>query len=106
VEAAFSLKSIDRYTFGHRAKPVLKGALESRVPTISVTQEEKGFSSVFKQDVISWMREGVLCEMARAIERPAFMDTADFVKVLEEPDWLTWSLLTLDLFKRHALNHD
>jgi hypothetical protein len=105
ARATFSFEPIARYCSGHRVKPVLKTALESRTPT-SVTQKQKGYSSTFAQGVVPWMREGVLCDMVQAIERPAFMERADFEKKLEQPDWFTWKLLNLDLFKKHVLMCD
>jgi hypothetical protein len=102
VKATFSFEPIDRYCSGHRVKPVLKAALESQVPT-SVTKKEKGFTSVFEQAVIRSMREGVLRALVHDIERPAFLEGADFERKLEQPDWFTWNLLTLDLFKKHML---
>jgi hypothetical protein len=105
LKATFSFEPIARYCFGHRVKPILKSALESQVPT-SVTQKKKGFSSAFEQGVIPWMGEGVLCDIVHDIERPAFVDRAGFAKKLKQPDWFTWKLLTLDLFKKHVLTHD
>jgi hypothetical protein len=102
VKAAFSFEPIARYCFGRRVKPILKTALESRIPT-SVTRKQKGYSSAFEQGVIPWMRKGVLYDMVQAIERPAFIERAGFENKIEQPDWFTWKLLNLDLFKKHVL---
>jgi hypothetical protein len=38
-----------------------------------------------------------------SIERLEFMTKADFAQKRNQPDWLTWSLLTLDLFQKRVL---
>ena len=40
--------------------------------------------------------------MEQDIERPGFMQQADFERKLEKPDWFTWNLLTLDVFKKEV----
>lgn len=39
-------------------------------------------------------------DMVRTIDRPGFMDRDDFENKLQNPDWFTWNLLTLDVFKK------
>jgi asparagine synthetase B (glutamine-hydrolysing) len=102
VETVFSFEPLERYTFGHRTKPLLKLALESQ-GSLGVINKPKGYSSIFNQDVIPWMRDGSLCELVREIDRPPFMSSEDFQSVIEEPDWYTWNLLTLDLFEKYGL---
>jgi hypothetical protein len=77
-------------------------ALESQ-GSLGVINKPKGYSSIFNQDVIPWMRDGSLCELVREIDRPPFMSSEDFQSVIEEPDWYTWNLLTLDLFEKYGL---
>ena len=50
------------------------------------------------------MRKGELSEMVRGIERPGFMERSDFEESLNQPDWFTWNMLTLDLFKKYVFN--
>lgn len=103
LEATFSFSPIDRYTYGHRVKPILKAALETTHPSI-LTDQPKGWSGLGEQSLFDWMREGELSEMVRAIERPGFMTPKDFDKKIQDPDWFTWNMLTLDLFKKYVLN--
>jgi hypothetical protein len=103
VETVFSFEPLERYTFGHLTKPLLKLALKSQA-SLGVINKPKGYSSIFNQDVISWMRDGSLSELVHEIDRPSFMSTNDFQSVIEEPDWFTWNLLTLDLFKKYGLS--
>jgi hypothetical protein len=77
-------------------------ALESQIPT-SVTRKQKGNSSAFVQAIIPWMREGSLRPLVQEIDRPGYISQSDFQKVLDEPDWFTWNLLTLDLFIKYGL---
>jgi asparagine synthetase B (glutamine-hydrolysing) len=102
VEAVLSFEPIDRYSHDHRVKPLMRMALESRIPT-SVTRKQKGNSSAFVQAIIPWMREGSLRPLVQEIDRPGYISQSDFQKVLDEPDWFTWNLLTLDLFIKYGL---
>ncbi|MFW6116425.1 MAG: asparagine synthase-related protein [bacterium] len=102
VKATFSFDPLDRYTFDHRVKPILKLALESQV-SLGVTSGPKGWSGVGEDDLMNWMRDGVLRDLVQDIDRPPFVERADFERKLEQPDWFTWNLLTLDLFKKHVL---
>lgn len=102
LQAAFTFDPLERYTYNHRIKPLMKMALESQL-AMPVIQRPKGYSSVFKQAVVPWMREGVLRELVRDIERPAYLSQPVFQAALEQPDWFTWNLLTIDLFQKYGL---
>jgi hypothetical protein len=39
-------------------------------------------------------------DMVRGIDRPGFIDPVEFENKLQNPDWFTWGLLTLDVFKK------
>ena len=103
VEATFAFDPRERYTYGHRAKPILKAALESQLSGL-VTSQPKGWSGMGEETLFTWMRDGELHELVRDIERPGFMDKKAFEHTLESPNWFTWSLLNLDLFKKHVIN--
>ncbi|MGD2144541.1 MAG: asparagine synthase-related protein, partial [Anaerolineae bacterium] len=102
LEATLSFDPVDRYTYDHRVKPILKLALESQV-LLGVTNKPKGWSGVGQAELGRWMREGVLSDLVRGIERPSFIERVDFEWKVEQPDWFTWNLLTLDLFRKHVL---
>ena len=80
----------------------LKAALESRLPG-SVTSQPKGWSGMGEETLFGWMRDGELSGLVQDIERPGFMKQADFEKSIANPDWFTWNLLTLDVFKKEVL---
>jgi asparagine synthetase B (glutamine-hydrolysing) len=89
--------------FYHRGviKPVLKALLERKSSANSAKKKKLG--SGFYPDLKSWMKDGILREMVRAIERPGFISQGDFERKLAEPDWFTWNLLTLDLYQKAVL---
>lgn len=101
MQAVFAIDPRVRFYWGGRAKPIVKRMLETRSNYPDVDRP-KGHSG-FDHDLWGWMREGVLRDMVHAIERPAFMGRADFERKLEQPDWFTWNMLTLNLFRKHVL---
>jgi hypothetical protein len=102
VKATFDFKPRARYTHGHRVKPILKAALENQLPGAG-TNQPKGWSGMGEETLFGWMRDGELSELVREIERPGFINQKDFEQKLENPDWFTWSMLTLDLFNKLVL---
>ena len=90
-----------RFFFDNRTKPVLKLILEQEGAHVIVNKPKYGGG--WGNDLPDWMRKGVLQDMVQAIKRPAFMNRADFQHKIENPDWFTWNLLTMDLFKKHVL---
>ena len=102
VKAAFAFTPLDRYTYRNLTKPVLRLGLESKV-SLSVFDHQKGESSIMSHNVFSWMRDGVLRDMVRSIERPPFMSAGDFEHKIAEPDWFTWNMLSMDLFLKNVL---
>jgi len=103
VQASFVFDPIARYTQGHMVKPVLKAALKSQVPATS-TNQPKGWSGIGESTLFSWMQDGELSDLVRGIERPGFMKQSEFERKLEQPDWFTWNMLTLDLFQKFVLS--
>jgi hypothetical protein len=103
VAASFAFDPMERYVHNHRPKPILTAALESHVPEFN-TRIPKGWSGYGMQELFSAMREGELAEMVRSIERLGFLTQKDFAEKIENPDWFTWSMLNLDLFKKYVLS--
>ena len=102
VKAALTFNPLERYTYGHLSKPISRLALKSKA-TLSVLDQRKGQSSLMAESVFSWMRHGALRDMVRSIERPQFMSVENFENQIKEPDWLTWNMLTMDLFLKNVL---
>lgn len=101
VSATLAFDPTERFYHANRTKPILKLILESK--NLHDIANRPKYGSGFGDDLLDWMRRGVLRDLVRAIERPAFMEQADFERKLEEPDWFTWNMLTLDLFQKCVL---
>ena len=101
MQATFAFDPHVRFYAQGRTKPIIKRILETRSDYRNVDRP-KGHSG-FDHDLRVWMKDGVLRDMVRAIERPPFMERADFERKLEQPDWFTWNMLTLDLFQKYVL---
>jgi asparagine synthetase B (glutamine-hydrolysing) len=102
VEAAFSFLPLERYTYQNFPKPILRFALESRAQ-LEVINQRKGQSSLMRENVFPWMRHGALRDLVRSIERPQFLSTSDFEHSINNPDWFTWNMLTMDLYLKNVL---
>jgi hypothetical protein len=98
LETVYSFDPLSRYTYSSKVKPILKMALGSRTSVKSLNSP-KGWSGV-GEDLWVWMQEGVMQDMVRGIDRPGFIDPVEFENKLQNPDWFTWGLLTLDVFKK------
>lgn len=80
-------------------------ALESQTTNFEL-DKPKGWSGYGIEELFVSMKVGELSEMVQEIERPGFVSRADFEQSLGQPDWFTWNMLILDLFKKHVLNSD
>jgi asparagine synthetase B (glutamine-hydrolysing) len=109
IRISYAFDPSIRYLKGWQVKPLLRDILERR-SLGSFNQKPKG-ASVFNDDLYRWMRDGPLCDMVHAIERPAFLSQSDFNKLLEvpdwdplgEPNWFLWNLLTFDIFQKRVI---
>lgn len=101
MQAIFAFDPRVRFYAHGRTKPIVKRILEARSEYDNV--DKRKAHSGFDHDLPMWMKDGVLRDMVRAIERPAFMERTDFERKLEQPDWFTWNMLTFDLFQKHVL---
>lgn len=101
--AAASLELDWRVRYYHRGIPKwLPTTLLSRRTGSALAQKPKRAGG-FDQELFGWMREGVLRDLVLDIERPGFLSIADFERQMSQPDWLTWNLLTLDIFQKQIL---
>lgn len=103
VKASYSFKPLERYVQNHQPKPILVRSLESQTSDIE-TKKPKGWSGYGMSELFEAMRVGELSEIVREIDRPGFMERFDFEQCINQPDWFTWNMLTLDLFKKYVLN--
>jgi hypothetical protein len=102
IAAGCSFDPFERYIHKQRTKPILKMVLESQAADFQL-DKPKGWSGYGMVELFEALKVGELAEMVHAIERPGFMSQADFEQKLDQPDWFTWNLLTLDLLKKHVL---
>jgi asparagine synthetase B (glutamine-hydrolysing) len=99
IRAALRVDADQRYFYRGETKPMLKLALEQRTgPQFTRRPKRDGG---FSHDLFGWMRDGVMADMTRSIERPGFVDAKSFQQKLEQPDWTTWNLLLMDLYTKH-----
>ncbi len=54
----------------------------------------------FPQHIAWELKQGQLHERLRAMPRPVWLSAADFEQKLDQPDWLTWNLLTWHIFEQ------
>ncbi len=101
IQATAAFDPRVRYYSHGRNKPILKRILE-RYTAYEQVNKPKGDSG-FDKDLRTWMKTGCLAAMVHSIERPAFMERAAFESKIDNPDWFTWNLLTLDLFQKRVL---
>ena len=103
IEASGSFTPLERYDWNHRPKPILKLALESQTSNLDL-DKPKGWSGYGMTELFNSMKAGELSPYVQEIERPGFVSKSDFNNKINQPDWVTWNLLTFDLLKKHVLD--
>ena len=99
IRAVLRTNPEQRYFYKGRTKPLLKLALQERTGRDFIARPKRGGG--FYTDLCEWMREGVLADLVRSIERPGYVDRKSFQQKIESPDWTTWNLLLMDLYMKH-----
>jgi len=99
IRAVLRIDPEQRYFHEGRTKPLLKLALQERAGPDFVARSKRG--GEIYNDLCGWMRDGVLADLVRSIERPGYVDLKSFQQKIEVPDWTTWDLLLMDLYKKH-----
>lgn len=102
IKSSYKFDPLIRYYHNHRIKPILRNGLKANVPTLDM-DKPKGWSGMGPEFLFKLMREGELRDKVQSIERPGFINQADFQGKLEQPDWFTWNMLTVDIFKKQVL---
>lgn len=92
--------SVRFYTDG-RTKWLPKMLVEQRIG-YQVDQRPKTIGG-FSPELFQWMKDGVLRDLVDNMERPGYVSVTDFDRLREQPDWFTWNILNLDLFKKRFL---
>ncbi len=103
IKSSYQFDPLIRYCHNHQIKPILRYGLQANVPSLDM-DKPKGWSGMGPSFLFELMRAGELRDMVHAIKRPGFIDQRDFEHKIEQPDWFTFNLLTLDIFKNQVLN--
>ncbi len=101
VGLTLSIDARIRYVKDGQYKWLPKQLLRQRVSSDTVDWPKR--DGGFPAELFAWMKSGVLRELTADIARPAYMTTTQFQHQLDNPDWLTWNMLTLDLFEKRVL---
>jgi hypothetical protein len=99
IRAVLRIDPDQRYIDRGTTKPLLKLALQARTGPEFVARPKRGGG--FYKDLCAWMRDGVLADMVRSIDRPGYADLKSFQQKLDTPDWTTWNLLLMDVYTKH-----
>lgn len=101
VGLTLSIDARIRYVKDGQYKWLPKQLLRQRVSSATVDWPKR--DGGFPAELFAWMKSGELRELTADIARPAYMTAAQFQYQLDNPDWLTWNMLTLDLFEKRVL---
>lgn len=101
MRLAFRYSPEVRYYAHKMVKWIPKQLLQRRLGGESIHKPK--LSGGFDNELFQWMKNGILKDHVAAMERPGYIDPKDFSKIIEQPDWLTWNLLNLDLFQKIVL---
>ena len=99
LKAVLTVHPDIRYLSGIKPKHLLKRLLEQKTKA-PVAHKRKGPSTV-NDDMVAWMHSGPLRSLVEEIVRPDFMVKADFDRLIRNPDYFLWPLLTYDIFCKH-----
>ena len=91
-----------RYIKGFRYKHLMRRLLEQKT-NAPVAHKRKGDSTV-NEDLVAWMRSGPLRPLVEDIQRPDFMNKADFEHMIQTPNYFLLGLLTFDIFKKQIID--
>jgi asparagine synthetase B (glutamine-hydrolysing) len=103
LKTALTIHPDMRYIKGFRYKHLLRRLLWQKT-NAPVAHKRKGPSTV-NDDLVAWMRTGPLRPLIDDIQRPGFINKADFERLLRKPDYFLWPFLTLDIFKKRVIEN-
>ncbi len=102
LKTALTIHPDIRYIKGFKYKYLLKRLLAQKT-SASFAYRRKG-DSIAHNDLLEWMRSGFLQPIVNEISRPDFLSEVDFKRLKQNPDYLLWTLLNFDLFKKQVIN--
>ena len=103
LKVALTVHPDTRYIKGIKYKHLLKKLLEQKTKN-PVVHMRKGPSNL-NDDLVAWMDTGSLHSLVVEIDRPNFLQKADFTRMLRKPDYFLWPLLTYDIFQKHVIQN-
>ncbi len=98
IKVALSFHPDIRYLKGFKYKYLLRQLLEEKTKA-PVARKRKGPSTV-NDDFESWMKSGPLRPLVEAMDRPGFINQADFDRLKRQGDYFLWPFLTHDIFQK------
>jgi asparagine synthetase B (glutamine-hydrolysing) len=101
IKLALTFHPDMRYIKGFRYKHLLRRMLEQRI-NAPVAHKSKGVSTV-NEDMVSWMKSGPLKPLVENIQRPSFLDKADFERMIKTSNYFLLALLTYDIFTKRVI---
>jgi asparagine synthase (glutamine-hydrolysing) len=99
VGAALAVERRRRYLANRRIKYLLKDLLKRRVPTFDVDAQKAGGDLPFPR----YIRSGPLMNAFDRYLMPDVVEPGIAAATREAPDWLTWNLLTLAIWRDEVL---
>lgn len=103
LKTALTIHPDIRYIKGFKYKYLLKRILAQKTST-AFAYRRKG-DSIAHNDLLEWMRSGFLQPLVNDISRPDFLSEVDLKRLKQKPDYLLWSLLNYDLFKKQIIKN-
>ncbi len=104
LKMALAIHPDMRYIQGFKHKHLLKRLLWQKT-NAAVVHLHKGPSTV-NEDLTAWMKSGPLRPLVDDVQRPGFMNKADFEQLTRKSDYFLWPLLTYDIFKKSVLENN
>ncbi len=97
VSAAYAFDSQIRFHANDQTKwlPRLLVERRAQAEAAHLPKQHGGFPQH-----IAWeLKQGQLHEQLRAMQRPDWLSASDFEQKIDQPDWLTWNMLTWHIFE-------
>ena len=101
IRLAFRIKPDQRYYLHGQGKWIPTQTLRKRHPNFEFDKPK--LSGGFDNELYQWMKNGVLRDLVESIDRPGYINQNEFKTIKAQPGWMTWNLLTLDLFEKSIL---
>jgi asparagine synthetase B (glutamine-hydrolysing) len=89
-------------------KPILKKNL-SLYSLESIASSKKGSSGLSESEILNLLKNGVLRDLVKSIERPDFLNRGDFKQIVEKTNYanvnVLWDLLNYDIYRKQISSY-